>query len=169
MRAFVSGLIEYSRIDKKEIILDVDCNEILANVIHDLEVKIIASEAKIIVNPMPIIKGNAVYLRLLFQNLLANAIKFRKENTKPEININFEERDADWLFSISDNGIGIAEKNIEQIFVIFKRLNRQDQYEGYGIGLAHCQKIVDIHKGELWARAEIGVGSTFYFTISKNL
>lgn len=169
MRALVSGLMEYSRIDKKEIILEVDCDEILTNVLQDLEVKINASEARITVNPLPLIRGNAVYLRMLFQNLLANAIKFRKENTKPEININFQERDTDWLFSVSDNGIGIAEKNLEQIFVIFKRLNRQDQYEGYGIGLAHCQKIIDIHKGELWVESVIGAGSTFYFTISKNL
>jgi PAS domain S-box-containing protein len=169
MRALVSGLMEYSRIDKNEIILDVDCNEILANVIHDLEVKINASEAKINANPLPIIKGNAIYLRLLFQNLLVNAIKFRKEKTKPEINVNFQERDTDWLFSVSDNGIGIAQKDVEQIFVIFKRLNRQDQYEGYGIGLAHCQKIVDIHKGELWVESVIDKGSNFYFTISKNL
>jgi PAS domain S-box-containing protein len=169
MRALVTGLMEYSRIDKKEIILEVDCNEVLANVIQDLDVKIHASEAIIKVNSLPVLRGNGIYLRMLFQNLLANAIKFRKENIKPEISINFQERDTDWLFSVSDNGIGIAEKNIEQIFVIFKRLNRQDKYEGYGIGLAHCQKIVDIHKGELWVESVIDKGSTFYFTISKNL
>ena len=169
MRALVTGLMEYSRIDKKEIILEVDCNEVLANVVQDLDVKIHASEAIIKVNSLPVLRGNGIYLRMLFQNLLANAIKFRKENIKPEISINFQERDTDWLFSVSDNGIGIAEKNIEQIFVIFKRLNRQDKYEGYGIGLAHCQKIVDIHKGELWVESVIDKGSTFYFTISKNL
>ena len=169
MRALVTGLMEYSRIDKKEIILEVDCNEVLANVVQDLDVKIHASEAIIKVNSLPVLRGNGIYLRMLFQNLLANAIKFRKDNIKPEISINFQERDTDWLFSVSDNGIGIAEKNIEQIFVIFKRLNRQDKYEGYGIGLAHCQKIVDIHKGELWVESVIDKGSTFYFTISKNL
>ncbi|MGY8886402.1 MAG: sensor histidine kinase, partial [Flavobacteriales bacterium] len=106
---------------------------------------------------------------LLFQNLISNAIKFKKENTTPKIKIKGYETETEWKFSIKDNGIGIDKKNLDQIFIIFKRLNNISNYSGYGIGLAHCRKIVKIHKGEIKVKAKLGVGSEFSFTISKNI
>ena len=118
---------------------------------------------------MPEIRGYETYIRLLFQNLISNAIKFNKENKKPKIKIKCSETEKEWKFSVKDNGIGIDEKHIDQVFVIFKRLNNDSLYKGYGIGLAHCKKIVGIHNGEISVKSKLGSGSTFSFTISKKI
>jgi PAS domain S-box-containing protein len=169
MRALVTGLMEYARIGKREELTLINCNSVLEEVLNDLSVKINNSQAKIQVEKLPNFTGYETYIRLLFQNLISNSIKFTKENTLPEIHIKCEETEKDWLFSISDNGIGIDKKYIDQIFIIFKRLNHQDKYSGYGIGLAHCKKIIDLHNGEISIQSVLGEGSTFNFTISKNI
>jgi light-regulated signal transduction histidine kinase (bacteriophytochrome) len=101
--------------------------------------------------------------------LISNAIKFNRENTKPEIKIKCSETIKEWKFSVKDNGIGIDKKYIDQVFIIFKRLNNDSLYQGYGIGLAHCKKIVDIHNGEIYVKSTLNKGSTFSFTISKKI
>jgi light-regulated signal transduction histidine kinase (bacteriophytochrome) len=88
---------------------------------------------------------------------------------QPIIKINSIERENDFLISINDNGIGIDARNVDYIFLIFKRLHNYTEFSGHGIGLAHCKKIVNIHNGEIWVESELGVGSTFYFTISKSI
>ncbi len=167
MRELITGLMEYARIDKREAIEMVDCDAIVKIVLNDLNLKIKKSKAIIKVDSLPVLNAYPTYLRLLFQNLISNAIKFKKNDTIPEIKITCLERKDDWLFSISDNGIGISEKNKDQIFIIFKRLNNQESYEGHGIGLAHCKKIVNLHLGEIWVDSVKGEGSVFNFTISK--
>jgi PAS domain S-box-containing protein len=169
MRALVTGLMEYARIGKRDDVKDIDCNQVLNDVLTDLSVKINNTKADITVENLPIIRGYETYIRLLFQNLISNAIKFNKENTKPQIKIKFSETTKEWKFSVKDNGIGIEAKYIDQVFIIFKRLNNDTLYRGYGIGLAHCKKIVDIHNGEIYVKSTINKGSTFSFTISKNL
>lgn len=104
-------------------------------------------------------------MRLLFQNLISNGIKFSKKNISAVITISAELKNNVWEFSINDNGIGIAEEHQNKIFAIFQRLHLKEEYEGTGIGLAHCQKIVGLHEGEIWVESKPNLGSTFYFTI----
>ena len=102
---------------------------------------------------------------MLFQNLISNAIKFNKKDTEPLIKISAQKVIGHWKFAIKDNGIGIEDRNKEKIFIIFQRLNPSNEYEGTGIGLAHCQKIVDLHGGKIWVDSQFDKGCTFYFTI----
>ena len=103
----------------------------------------------------------------LFQNLVGNAIKFKKIGTVPEIILKVVEKQDEWLFSVQDNGIGIPATKFEKIFEIFGRLHSKDEYEGTGIGLASCKKIVEGNGGKIWLESEENIGSTFYFTIPK--
>jgi PAS domain S-box-containing protein len=169
MRQLVIGLMDYARIGKREDIKEIDCNNVINDVLSDLSVKIKNTKTEIVVESLPKIRGYETYIRLLFQNLISNAIKFRKESTNPKIEIKLSETENEWKVSIIDNGIGIDKKYIGQVFVIFKRLNNDSLYKGYGIGLAHCKKIVDLHDGEIHVDSEFGKGSTFSFTISKNI
>ena len=102
---------------------------------------------------LPTINGYETELRLLFQNLIENAIKYQKPDIVPEIIISAESQEKEWLFSITDNGIGIDNKQNEKIFIIFKRLHNRCEYEGTGIGLAHCKKIVELHGGKIWVES----------------
>jgi light-regulated signal transduction histidine kinase (bacteriophytochrome) len=100
----------------------------------------------------------------LFQNLIGNAIKYHGEET-PKIHISSENRDDEYIFSITDNGIGIDQKNLDRIFTMFQRLHTREEYDGTGIGLTISQKILQKHRGKIWAESEHGKGTTFYFTL----
>ena len=169
MRSLISGLMEYARINKKEQFVLSDLNFIIQEVLDDLKNTITKNNALIEFNTLPILYCHSTHIRLLFQNLISNAIKFTINGVQPIIEISCVEREVDWLFSIKDNGIGIDPRNVDYIFLIFKRLHNYTDFEGHGIGLAHCKKIVDIHNGEIWVESELGKGSTFYFTISKKI
>jgi light-regulated signal transduction histidine kinase (bacteriophytochrome) len=169
MRSLVRGLMEFARIGKREDVNEMDCNLVVSDILNDLSLTIYEAQAEITSKKLPKIRGYETYIRLLFQNLISNAIKFSKENTKPKIKIKCSETEKEWKFSVKDNGIGIDEKYIDQVFIIFKRLNNDSVYQGYGIGLAHCKKIVDIHNGEMYVKSTVNKGSTFSFTISKHL
>ena len=104
-------------------------------------------------------------LKLLFQNLIQNGIKFRRQGITPEIHILAEKIPGGWQFSVQDNGIGIREKDIEKVFTLFRRLHNKNKYEGSGIGLAYAKKITEIHNGKIWVKSTSNVGSTFYFSI----
>ncbi len=168
MRILIKDLLDYSRIGRKKIIQEVNCNEILSDVLADLSSSIEETNAKVIVlGSLPVVTGYATELKQLFQNLIINSIKFHKENIPPKINIQGERINGGWQFSFKDNGIGIEKKHHERIFIIFQRLHNRTEYEGSGIGLSHCKKIVDLHGGKLWVDSELGAGSNFQFTINE--
>jgi signal transduction histidine kinase/ligand-binding sensor domain-containing protein len=168
MKTLIKDLLDYSRIGKKKEIEKVDCNQMLQEVIADLGTAITEANAEIIHDPLPIINGYPTEIKQLFQNLIINAIKFRKKYTSPVIRITAEKTDDHWNFAIADNGIGIDEQHKDRIFVIFQRLHTRNEYPGSGIGLSHCKKIVELHKGKIWVDSKPGFGSTFHFTIQQN-
>ena len=165
MRELVKGLLEYSLLGKERVMTMVDCNKIIGEVISDMADTIQSSKAEITVQELPLLNGYETELRLLFQNLIKNAIKFHKKEIHPEIKISAERRQDEWIFTMKDNGIGIEENDREKIFIIFRRLHNRSEYEGTGIGLAHCKKIAELHGGKIWVESTPGDGSNFIFTI----
>ena len=167
MSQLIKALLDYTHIGAKERTREkVDCNEMIDIVKEDLRKSILDSGAEIVVKTLPVIDACPMELKLLFQHLLSNAIKFRKEDQSPRINIAACSIDDGWLFSFCDNGIGMENRFREKIFEMFQRLHNQNVYEGTGIGLAHCKKIVLMHNGKIWVESAPGRGSQFYFTIS---
>ncbi|MEI7723729.1 MAG: ATP-binding protein [Bacteroidota bacterium] len=165
MSKMVRDLFEYSILGKESVRSLIDCNKVVNAVLLDLDDSIKASQAKITLEKLPTIVGFETELRLLFQNLIANAIKFHNKDVIPEIIISAGSSEKKWIFSIKDNGIGIDEKHNNKIFIIFQRLHNRDKFEGTGIGLAHCKKIVEMHGGKIWVESTPGSGSNFLFTI----
>jgi light-regulated signal transduction histidine kinase (bacteriophytochrome) len=168
MQDLINDLLAFSRVGRVENPhTEVDCDALLARVRTDLERAIDDSGATVEASGLPTVRGDAGLLRIVFQNLVANAIKFRDE-AAPVVRIDAEREDACWRFRVSDNGIGIDPEYAERIFVLFQRLHPRTQYEGTGIGLAMCRKIVEYHGGRMWLdpeQAAAGGGSTFYFTL----
>jgi light-regulated signal transduction histidine kinase (bacteriophytochrome) len=134
-------------------------------VLANLKIAIEESGAVVTYDELPTVMADETQLARLLQNLIGNAIKFRKVEARPEIHIRAEYSGSEWTFSVHDNGIGIAPKHFERILMIFKRLHSREEYAGTGIGLAVCKKIVERHGGRIWVKSELGKGSTFYFTI----
>jgi PAS domain S-box-containing protein len=167
MKELVNGLFEYSLLGKKSIKTTVDCNQLVHAVLVDLTDSIQGSQAQITVQELPVINGYETELRLLFQNLLTNAIKFKNKDKVPVISVSAENAGKEWHFVVKDNGIGIEQKHNNKIFIIFQRLHNRRDYEGTGIGLAHCKKIVEMHGGKIWVESVPHAGSEFKFTIPK--
>ena len=168
MQMLVKGLLDYSKIGKLGDLSEVDCNELLKEVLSDISFSIKENKANITVENLPTLKGYRTEMRQLFQNLIMNALKFIEKGTTPEITISAKELKTEWQFSIKDNGIGIDEKDQNKIFVIFKRLHNRSEYEGTGIGLSNCKKIVELHNGNIYVESVLGKGSTFIFSIAKS-
>jgi light-regulated signal transduction histidine kinase (bacteriophytochrome) len=169
MKTLIKDLLDYSRIGREKAAMPVDCDELLEELIADLGKSIRESEAQIHFTELPVLYAYPTELKLLFQNLIANAIKFRHPNRKPVVAIAAQAEGNSWKFLVKDNGIGIEKQNLERIFIIFQRLHTRAQYDGSGIGLAHCKKIAELHGGNIWAESEPGAGTSFYFTISKDI
>ena len=169
MRALVTGLLEYSRLGRNRKLVAIDVGLLLDDVKKDTKSRIDSKEAKILIGEMPTIMAFDVELRLVFQNLISNALKFTSLERKPVIKVNAESFGRYWKFSINDNGIGIKDIYYKKIFTIFQRLNESKDFEGTGIGLAHCKKVIEMHHGTIWVESEFGVGSTFYFTIPNKI
>lgn len=168
MQGLVKSLLNFSKPITKDTFGATDLNQVFQEVQEDLAFAIKESGAKIHFEKLPTVFGTSMYLRLLFQNLIGNAIKFRNKEEQSIIEIFAEERKSDWLIQIKDNGIGIPFENLDSIFILFKKGSHNQQFEGNGIGLAHCKKIVEMHGGAIWAESELGKGTVIYFTISKN-
>ncbi|MBN1411085.1 MAG: extracellular solute-binding protein [Spirochaetales bacterium] len=166
MQTMIKDLLAYSRISSQAKKFDsIDVSRVLDEVLTNLKYTIDKSKAVINFDKLPVIKGDRTQLIQLFQNLIGNAVKFHKPGKNPVINIHVEKKNAEWLFSVQDNGIGIDSKNFEELFFIFKRLKTGPEYPGTGIGLAICKKIVEHHNGRIWIESEPGKGTTFFFTI----
>jgi PAS domain S-box-containing protein len=166
MKSLINGLLEYSRLGRDSVPKLVDCRELVQSVCDDLKASIDRTNAKVEISALPAIWGYEFELRLLFQNLISNAIKFHRVEEPPQVLVAAVFHDNVWKFVVKDNGIGIDEKSKRNIFTIFHRLHHRNEYEGTGIGLAHCQKIVELHHGEIYVASVPGEGSSFYFTIN---
>ena len=169
MKTLIKDLLDYSRIGREKEAMVLDGNKMLAEVQADLDKSIRDSGARISSGHLPSLHAYPTELKLLLQNLITNAIKFRHPDRVPEITISASEESNHWRFIVGDNGIGIEPQFLDRIFIIFQRLHSRTRYEGAGIGLAHCKKIVELHGGSIWAQSRPGQGSQFYFTISKDL
>ncbi len=169
---FIDALLGYFKLGNSESTSElINCNKLISDIETDLSSLITRNNATINKGELPTITGSTIELRLLFQNLINNAIKFKKTDTDPIINITSQKISPDnnhtfyWKFSISDNGIGIADEHKDRIFIIFKRLHSKEQYDGTGIGLAYCKKIIESIGGKIWFESQKGIGTTFHFTI----
>src|SRR5579859_486998 len=164
MQILVKDLLAFSRVGRQEAVPQpVDCNLVIKTVIANLQAAIGESGAQVLYENLPVIVADHGEMVQLFQNLLANAIKFRSA-APPVIHIVAENQKRDWLFSVTDNGIGIAPEHAEMIFVIFKGLHTHEEYPGSGIGLSICKKIVEKQGGRIWVQSQLGQGSIFHFT-----
>lgn len=169
MTNLIKSLLNFSKLGYNKILTYTDCKKLVEDVIDDLKTSIKSSGAVITVDPLPVIYLYEAEIRQLFQNLISNAIKFKKPAVAPVIKITCEKLNTTWKFSIVDNGIGIDRVYFERVFDIFQRLKTNETYEGSGIGLANCKKIVQLHQGEIWIESTPGLGTTFFFTLSNYL
>ena len=167
MSKLVKALLDYSRLGRNKNLVHVSCKNLIDEVLADLNSIIESSKAVIEVSEMPLLNVYEIEMRQLVQNLITNAIKFRQKGTQPKIQIAASLVNNQWLFSVSDNGIGIQEEHLNRIFDIFHRLHNSEEYEGSGIGLSNCKKIVELHQGEIWVESTFGKGTTFKFTIPQ--
>jgi light-regulated signal transduction histidine kinase (bacteriophytochrome) len=166
MQQLIQGLLAYSRVGRKGGEFEpVDCKAIVEGVKHNLSASIAASQAEVICHPLPEAIADPLQLSQVFQNLIGNAIKFCRPEEPPKVEISAERKDNQWLFKVSDNGIGIEAEYFQRIFEIFQRLHTAEEYPGTGIGMAICKKIVERHGGQIWVESTVNVGTTFYFTL----
>lgn len=164
LQNMIIGLLAYSRVETKgKPFEEINCSEALGNAISNLRIAIDESGAMITTDRLPVVKADAGQLIQVFQNLIANAVKFRREDP-PRIHVSAVRKEDEWVFSVRDNGIGIAPDYKDRIFNIFQRLHGRE-YPGVGIGLSLCRRIIERHGGSIWFESEAGKGTTFYFTI----
>jgi len=170
MNILIEELLEYSRINKPQEEHEKVCIESVLEKVVKLNRSIIEKKcASIYWSDMPDIAGHNTSLQQVFNNLISNSLKYCSEERTPIIEINFTEKDDRWQFSVSDNGPGIDPQYHNVIFDIFRRVKNSPVSSGSGIGLAICKKIVGHYGGEIWLESEVGKGSTFHFTILKDL
>lgn len=168
MQKMINDLLIYSRVTTRGKEFEfIDMDEILDKVLKNLEVSINENNTQISYEKLPKIKADPSQISQIFQNLIGNSIRFKRQEN-PVININSHENEDEWIFTVQDNGIGIDPEYSEKIFEVFKRLHGKDKYPGTGIGLAIAKKIVERHGGSIWVESELNKGSKFIFTIPKN-
>ncbi|MFK8006726.1 MAG: ATP-binding protein [Saprospiraceae bacterium] len=169
MQQLINDLLEYGKVEQMQANFEiVDINTLIEKITFDLQFDIKKQKATFEYTNLPSIYVNLTLVKQLFQNLFTNAIKFRQLDD-PIIKIDFIERETEWQFSVKDNGIGFDMEDGQKIFEIFQRAVGLESYEGTGIGLAICKRVVEKHKGKIWVESESLKGTTFYFTISKFL
>jgi light-regulated signal transduction histidine kinase (bacteriophytochrome) len=169
MDELIRALLAYARAGGCLERTPVDCNALVEECLANLNADVEACGAQISRQALPVVQGDAGRLLQLFQNLIANALKYRDRSgrVQPKINIHAAQQPQQWLFCVEDNGIGIGPTHLEDIFACFKRLHGQNEYPGSGIGLATCKKIVECHGGRIWVESELGKGSRFCFTLPE--
>ena len=165
MTAMIDGILEFARLTNGQTDFDVvEAEALLQSAWQNLTAAIEESGATIDQGTLPTITCHAMRITQLFQNLLGNAIKYRGEQT-PQITVRAERNGSNWLFCVKDNGLGMEPEETHSIFKMFQRLHAHGTYEGLGIGLAYCKKIVESHGGQIWVETAPGEGSTFFFTL----
>lgn len=169
MQNLIDDLLQYSRINSRgKDLVSLETKKIIANVLDSLEYLINSSGAVIYLpDNMPVVEADESQLEQVFQNLISNSIKFKKDHN-PEVRIKVEQQPPNWLFTVEDNGIGFDMEYADKIFTVFQRLHSQNEYQGTGIGLALCKKIIERHGGQIWAESKLGEGACFYFTLPMN-
>jgi PAS domain S-box-containing protein len=166
MQELINDLLTYSRVGTRPLQLEaVDTNQVVDQVLSDLAITIAESHARVIRDELPMVQGDAIQLRQLFQNLIANAIKFHRPHEEPHVHVSATPRQGEWTFSVRDNGVGIEPQYQERIFALFQRLHSRAEYPGTGIGLAICKKIVERHGGQIRVDSAPGSGTTFLFSL----
>jgi light-regulated signal transduction histidine kinase (bacteriophytochrome) len=167
MQRLINDLLTYSRVGTRGKPLEpTDAHAVLGEAVVNLAATIEESGALITNDDLPTVRTDASQLVQVFQNLLANAIKFRGAEP-PRVHVSATDQGREWVFSVRDNGIGIERQYAARVFVIFQRLHTRQEYPGTGIGLALCKRIVERHGGHIWFESEPGAGSTFFFTVPK--
>jgi PAS domain S-box-containing protein len=168
MKKLILDLLEYSKFNSnKEEFTATDMNKVVKDVSGIFSNEMKMAGAELIIEELPSIKAKTSLMEQLFENLIGNALKYRSAQ-RPVIRINCKEEENHFLFSVNDNGIGIDSKYADKIFILFRRLHNDNEcYEGTGVGLAICKKIVEMHRGTIWVESGQNKGSTFYFTISR--
>jgi len=171
MRELIDDLLIFSRVNTTNTIFDeVDVDEMIQSILSDLQQDMIKYEATVDISDLPNkIIADKTKIRQVFQNLIANGMKFQGDGIKPVVKINGIENKGHWSFEVCDNGIGIDQKHIDKIFLLFQKLHSKDKYEGSGMGLAICKKVIEQHKGDIYAKNNEDRGCTIGFTISKDL
>jgi len=165
MQELIQDLLSYSRVGAStDAMRQTSCEDALARAVKNLQATIEASKAIVDHDPLPAINTDGTRLVQVFQNLIGNAIKYRGAEL-PQIHISAREAGREWIFSVRDNGMGIEPQYFDRIFVIFQRLHGQKEYQGTGIGLAMCKKILDRLGGRIWVESQVSKGSTFYFAL----
>lgn len=166
MQTLIDDVLAYSKVDIQGIEWELtNVGTSLEQALGNLRGRIADTATEITFDAMPTIVADGTQLMQLFQNLIGNAIKFRKPDELPRVHIGVERQEENWLFSVQDNGIGLDPQFADRIFVIFQRLHTRDEYPGSGMGLAICKKIVECHRGQIWVESTPEQGATFYFTI----
>ena len=168
MQGLIRDLLEYSRVTTKgKEPAPVEAGDCLSSALENLRIAIEEADGAVSVDTLPRVMADESQLIRLFQNLVGNALKYRDKDRAPSIRVGVARRGGDWAFSVRDNGIGIAPGDFDRVFQVFQRLHGRGDYEGTGIGLAVCKKIVERHGGEIWLESEPGQGTTFHFTLPK--
>ncbi len=168
MQRMINDILTYSRIfSRGKPFAEVDLNEILDSVIADHGILILETKAEIEFETLPVINADETQMKQLFQNLIENSIKYRKENINPRIEISCEDNVNEYVFKVQDNGIGVDENSYERIFIMFQKLNDPEKYPGSGIGLSICKRIIERHNGRIWIESKLQKGTAVFFTIPK--
>ena len=165
MSNLIKDLLMYSRVGQSKDLEEVNCHELVSDILAGMNFSIEESGAKVDVEPLPRVQGYPFDLKVLFQNLISNAIKYRKPEGQHHIEVRSTMKNGFYYFTVSDNGIGISDTYFKKVFEVFQRLHTNEEFEGTGIGLAMCKKVVEKHSGEIWVESSLGEGSAFHFTI----
>jgi signal transduction histidine kinase len=170
MQSMIKGLLDYAAaVEKPEERAIVDCNELVTRALQDLDSSVKGCGAQISLDPLPSVPATESHLVQVFSNLISNGIKYRPSIRFPQIHISAIEKESEWVFCVTDNGIGLDMKYAKDIFGMFKRLHNEDEYEGSGIGLALSKIVIERHGGRIWVESELGKGSRFLFTLPKGI
>jgi PAS domain S-box-containing protein len=166
MQDLINDLLAYSRVGTRALQLErIEANDVVDQVARDLAPTTLASGGSVSRDELPTVYADPTQLRQLFQNLIANGLKFSRPNEPPRVHVAAERDGQWWRFGVRDNGIGIEPQYVDRIFALFQRLHTRDEYPGTGIGLAICKKIVERHGGDISVQSELGAGTTFWFRL----